>query len=58
MICRVVDNVWLLLKKHLMVDDDCKKYQSVIARRIVTMGGTLPQWLNDHYKVNEFSSSY
>lgn len=55
---RVVDNAWLLLQKHLMMDNNCRKYQSCVARRIVTMGGTLPQWLIDHYKVNKFCVHY
>ena len=49
--CRVVDNAWLLLRKHLMMPGDCKKYQSCVVKRVVAMGGTIPQWIIDHFKV-------
>ena len=50
---RVVDDAWMLLRKHLLSNNEHVKYQLCVARRIVTMGGTLPQWLIDPYKVNK-----
>jgi len=49
----IADQAWSLLHSHLQHHDSAQKYQlqECVARKLLSMGAQLPQWMVDTYKV-------
>lgn len=54
LIClRVADKAWLMLKTYLETYDTSFNYklQKCVARKLLSLGSSLPQWMVKRYKV-------
>ena len=49
----LVTKAWSLLREQLEKNPDSGALQRCVARKLVTMGAQLPQWLVERYKVSD-----
>ena len=56
----IADKAWYLLEASMnqLAGADCALVQRGVAKKLLSMGHALPQWLLDKYKVSGYNANY